>query len=490
MSEATAGGPSSGQEAATVVVWPREQVVDSMEHLCQHAFDVFSQLFSQVDFTVIDGFSYISGGNATFTSLNLLKFGRNYLNGALADEQLQLLFLEMDSDCDGKVTAADWQNYFRSNLVHRANTAAGCASAAVFLRLLLDYKQLALSTESSNDQSQLIKETLQEAFYEAITDSSSPRARTPTAFDRMFMSRQHFVSFFAKVIGSSQAVAPVLVNHRSGGLQTITETPHDDGGGASGALTSEHVFDVFTCVALPLLRHIYIYIFHRYLDANGDALVDKNEWIERLGVLLLDEKEISARQKEEDAGQQKEGGRQPLETSGKWLQQPEHFFMDLMLQFFEHNNIDAQTAFCYFIHHSEKDFDPDAVMTQEVFDRACQEYAAPFPRCLCVILCPGTFRRMSTAYRSACSCGVLSNRARICIQQATLMSLPKARLSWLKPTASLLLKMNTKSSKSPPELLAVSGAAYLNGISLFQLQTLRIAPSRPFPRYPMPSPSA
>ena len=42
------------------------------DYLCQHAFDVFSQLFSQVDFTVIDGFSYISGGNATFTSLNLL----------------------------------------------------------------------------------------------------------------------------------------------------------------------------------------------------------------------------------------------------------------------------------------------------------------------------------------------------------------------------------------------------------------------------------
>ena len=115
------GSPSPGQEPSPAAASPQERATD---YLCQHAFDVFSQLFSQVDFTVIDGFSYISGGNATFTSLNLLKFGRNYLNGALADEQLQLLFLDMDADCDGKVTAADWQNYFGAKLAHKANTAA------------------------------------------------------------------------------------------------------------------------------------------------------------------------------------------------------------------------------------------------------------------------------------------------------------------------------------------------------------------------------
>ncbi len=83
-----------------------------MDNLRQHAFDVLSQLFQQVgpkttqvhgsnrplnppptafqvDFDIISGFSYISNASPAFTALSFLKFGRDYLNGALADDQLQ-----------------------------------------------------------------------------------------------------------------------------------------------------------------------------------------------------------------------------------------------------------------------------------------------------------------------------------------------------------------------------------------------------------------
>jgi len=214
-------------------------------------------------------FSYISGGNSTFTSLNLLKFGKNFLNGALADDQLQLLFLEMDTDCDGKVDEIDWQRYFGGKMVQSANVAAGRASALAFVKLLLDSQCYGetLNTRTTVASEKIVAK-LDAAFDDAVKDHTTPRSGTPTRFDHRFISRQQFVLFF------SRTLAPDC-NNEAAGEQTKdnshrSHTPDD--ASSSTPLNMEHVFDLFA-----------------YLDANSDALIDRDEWIDRLIAVLIEE---------------------------------------------------------------------------------------------------------------------------------------------------------------------------------------------------------
>jgi hypothetical protein len=339
-----------------------------MDSLCQHAFDVFSQLFAQVDFTVIDGFSYISGENSSFTSLNLLKFGKNFLNGAIADDQLQLIFLEMDKDCDGKVDESDWQKYFAEKMVQRANAAAGRASALAFVKQLLDIKRKETLKTQTTPTSEEITETLLDAFEDAVKDGATPRSRTPTGFDFDFISRQQFVLYFSKLIPSPQC------EDAKNKAQPL-HTPDDASNSRSAALNLEHVFDLFA-----------------YLDADGDALIGRVEWMERLGALLTLE---SQQQQQNRAENQQILQKQLQQHNGSNLvdvifappstrqgdedeAQVPHasftslYFIDLMLKFFEFNKVTPETAFCFFT--GKPNFNPAAQMSKSVFDDACKEY--------------------------------------------------------------------------------------------------------------------
>jgi len=104
-----------------------------------------------------------------------------------------------------------------------------------------------------------------------------------------------------------------------------------------------------------------------YLDANGDALIEMGEWLQGLGVLLEDNLAAQQTQIRHDEQQQHSN----ISYAGH---STAFHFIDLMLKFFHHNNVNAQAAFCYFVRLSE--FNPDAEMTKEAFDIACKEYLA------------------------------------------------------------------------------------------------------------------
>jgi hypothetical protein len=76
------------------------------------ALEVFSLLFSQIDYSLIDGFAYVSNDLPSVSLEHLLAFCRQYLNNALSEDDVRDLFREMDSDCDGMVSSSDWGAYF------------------------------------------------------------------------------------------------------------------------------------------------------------------------------------------------------------------------------------------------------------------------------------------------------------------------------------------------------------------------------------------
>jgi hypothetical protein len=80
--------------------------------LALRALQAFSLLFSQVDYTLADGFTYVSSDAPTFTLEQLQAFARDFLDEAWSDVDLVELFQELDGDGDGHVTQEEWTLYF------------------------------------------------------------------------------------------------------------------------------------------------------------------------------------------------------------------------------------------------------------------------------------------------------------------------------------------------------------------------------------------
>ena len=77
------------------------------------AAEVFSLLFSQIDYSLIDGFAYISSDAPSVSLEQLLAFCRQYLSNAFSDDDARKLFQEMDTDGDGRISGSDWDMYFK-----------------------------------------------------------------------------------------------------------------------------------------------------------------------------------------------------------------------------------------------------------------------------------------------------------------------------------------------------------------------------------------
>ncbi len=83
------------------------------------ALEAFSILFSQIDYSLVDGFSYVSNDESCFTSQRLLQFCAQYLSDALGEEDALAVFRDMDADSDGRVFASDWAAYFNRVIAAR-----------------------------------------------------------------------------------------------------------------------------------------------------------------------------------------------------------------------------------------------------------------------------------------------------------------------------------------------------------------------------------
>jgi hypothetical protein len=92
------------------------------------ALDAFSLLFSQINYSLVDGFAYISSDATSFTLQQLLAFCDQYLNGALSREEVTDLFQEMDAGSAGCVSSSDWAAYF-DRVVAARDTAASANAA-------------------------------------------------------------------------------------------------------------------------------------------------------------------------------------------------------------------------------------------------------------------------------------------------------------------------------------------------------------------------
>lgn len=86
--------------------------VSALSHVAVRASEKFSLLFSQINYSLIDGFAYISNDTTSVSLEQMLAFCRQYLNTALSEDDVREMFLEMDSDCDGRVSSSDWGTYF------------------------------------------------------------------------------------------------------------------------------------------------------------------------------------------------------------------------------------------------------------------------------------------------------------------------------------------------------------------------------------------
>ena len=163
----------------------------------------------------------------------------------------------MDADCDGKVTQSDWQQFFGGIFGKKHNAAAGRNSAIEFFKLLR-------LKHPSDD----VHDSLADSFQEATQMKTSPLTPTSRGSSpkQIFISRNDFRAFFSRTIGHVEGAGGSNKEKQKGVQATNLETPIDP---VSSALTIDHVFDLFT-----------------YLDANGDALVDRNEWFEGLGAVV------------------------------------------------------------------------------------------------------------------------------------------------------------------------------------------------------------